>query len=440
VTATGVSFPAKQSGTVQFGTTKVGTFKSTNQGKFSVGFKVPASASGAVTVTASSAAASATTTFTVQSSTSSATTSTSTTAPPTTTTTVPPTTSTTTPPSSTGFVGRSGRQLTMNGAPYRFTGVNGPDLTTDYTINYGCGETNSQADVDSFFASLRPNSMVRVWAFQQIAWNKNTNKADFAVIDRVVNSAAAHGQKVILVLSHQWGGGCGEFFKTESWFSGGWKQALNDGTSVGAQTAPLSFEDWVKKIVPRYAANPAVGMWEPVNEPYPTVSNGGACSSTAAASLKSFFDTAGVLIHSLDSNHLVSSGLQGSGQCGTAGAEYQTLHQSAGIDVASVHDYYAGTDAMGGDQWNGIQVRINQAAAVNKPIFVGEVGINASASGGSLPTFSQRRDQFKAKMDAQIGAGIAGYMPWTWHKTQSTTEYYISFNDPTLQLLHDYAL
>ncbi|MCU1451792.1 MAG: hypothetical protein JWP02_3962 [Acidimicrobiales bacterium] len=445
VSVKGTSFPKKATGSVTFGSSVVGNFRATNAGNFTLSFAVPAGSSGAVPVTASGSGVTQSATFTVTSSSGATTTTapatTTTTAPATTTTTAPATTTTTTAPPapSSGFVSRNGRQLVLNGAPYKFTGTNAPDLSTDYAINYGCGATNSQTDVMNYLSSLRPNSMVRVWAFQSIAYNKNTKTVDFAVLDRVVADAAQTGQKLVLVLSHQWGG-CGDTFKTESWYSYGYRNIVQDGTPQGMATNPLSFYEWTRKIVTRYANSPAVAMWEPVNEPQPTVTNGGSCSTTAANTLRTFFDSVGGLIHSIDSRHLVSSGLQGSGQCGTAGAQYQTLHQSPGIDVGSVHDYYAANVAMPGDQWNGIQVRVNQMAAVNKPLFVGEVGINASDTSAGLPTLNQRRDYFKAKMDAQLGAGIVGYIPWRWAHTQDTANYYIPDGDPSLTLLHDYAV
>jgi len=33
---------------------------------------------------------------------------------------------------------------------------------------------------------------------------------------------------------------------------------------------------------------------------------------------------------------------------------------------------------MGGDQWNGIAVRIAQAASLDKPIIAGEMGLDAN--------------------------------------------------------------
>ena len=49
----------------------------------------------------------------------------------------------------------------------------------------------------------------------------------------------------------------------------------------------------------------------------------------------------GGLIKSIDSNHLVSTGVIGSGQCGASGPEYEALHALAAVDVCSFHDYGA---------------------------------------------------------------------------------------------------
>lgn len=346
-----------------------------------------------------------------------------------------------------GFVYAQGTKLYLNGGEYKFTGVNAYHLTTDYTINYGCGETNSQTDVDNFFASLRPNSMVRVWAFQQIGWDKNTNSLDFALIDRVVKSAEAHNQKLILTLGDQWGPGCGEVRKTEAWYGGGYRTVVTNGSAIDVATVKLSYWDYLDRIIPRYANSPAIGMWEPINEP---ASDDGSnnCSSTAPVTLRSFFDAVGGKIHSLDPSHLISSGLQGSGQCGTRGSEYQTLHQSPGIDIASYHDYGQDDQPMPGDQWNGLQVRLNQMAAVGKPLFVGEAGIKARDNVSGCLTTAQRRDKMKVKMDTQFPAGVVGFVPWVWVKPNTRTECLdnnYSFDieagqDVMLTLIHDYPL
>src|SRR5579863_8640944 len=62
------------------------------------------------------------------------------------------------------YVTVQGTQLYLNGQPYQFTGVNAFNLGTYAGANAGCG--GQVNDLDAFFSQLRPNSMVRVWAFQ----------------------------------------------------------------------------------------------------------------------------------------------------------------------------------------------------------------------------------------------------------------------------------
>ena len=93
-------------------------------------------------------------------------------------------------------------------------------------------------------------------------------------------------------------------------------------------------------------------MWEPISEAEASTcsaqyepqdcSGNQTCPNEAAAAqaLRSFFDTVGAEIHSLDPAHLVENGLLGSGQCGTSGTDYQYVSASPGVDVLSYHDYY----------------------------------------------------------------------------------------------------
>ncbi len=361
----------------------------------------------------------------------------------TTTTTRPPTTTTTTstvpPPPPPAVVRANASQLTLGGAPYRFTGINAYNLATDWSVNYGCGAMVDDQALDAFFASLRPDSIVRLWAFQRQVFNKYTNQLDFSPLDRVVNAAARRGQRVILTLANQWTECDDGFLKVESWYAGGYRVASStDGAS------PLSYWDYVHQIVPRYAGSPTVGMWELVNEPETRITNpdgSTGCTATAVDTLRSFFDTVGGEVHRLDPAHLIGSGVIGSGQCGSQGDSYRTVHASPGIDVASYHDYMRDDEPMPGDIWNGLKVRLDQTAALNKPLIVGEAGVLASDSAGGCVTSTQRRDKFRSKLDAQFPAGIDGFLPWAEeYSTPAACAYGIVDTDPTAAMLHDYPL
>lgn len=321
-----------------------------------------------------------------------------------------------------------GAQLYMNGQPYRFTGVNAYHLATDYSINFGCGPSTSDSDIDNFFAGLRPNSMVRFWAFQAQAYNKNTGQIDYRAIDRVVNTAARYNQRLVMVLgNHQ--NACDAFTKNEQWYSTGYRQPY------GTTANPLPYWDWMRQTVQRYATSPAVGMWEPINEPETPGSSG--CSATAAQTLRSFFDAVGGEIKTLDPNHLVSSGVLGTNQCGAVGTSYQTLHQSPGIDVASYHDYGEPSTSLPAI----LQTRLNQMTAIGKPLFIGEIGTLARDNTANCQTISQRRNLIQAKMDAQFAAGIAGYLAWDWSPTSpGSCDYEFTSSDPLMILLRNYPL
>jgi hypothetical protein len=348
-----------------------------------------------------------------------------------------------------GIIGASGDHLTLNGQIYRFTGVNAYEIATDWGINAGCGADVTTAQLDQFFSSLRPNSLVRFWAFQgSMATNVNTGQIDWGPLDRVFAAAAAYGQRLIPVLTDQ-GGTCdGNHWQDPSWYSGGFEQVFDDPAGTdGVNLTPLSYWSYLQAIVNRYKDSPALGMWEPISEAEASTcsaqyepqdcSGNQTCPNEAAAAqaLRSFFDTVGAEIHSLDPAHLVENGLLGSGQCGTSGTDYQYVSASPGVDVLSYHDYYDASDAIGGDQWNGLGVRLAQAAALDKPIIGGEAGIVAGAGTGCLSP-AQRGTDMSTKLEAQLQAGSSGVLVWNWVPTLTQPcSYDVAPGDPLLSAL-----
>lgn len=346
------------------------------------------------------------------------------------------------------FVKKQDTQLMLDGKPYRFTGVNAYELGTKWQSNAGCGPQVD--DLDSFFSQLRPHSIIRMWAFQgSIGTNVNNRTVDFAPLDRVITSAEKHGHKLILALSGQSGTCDDGHWKDLAWYSGGYNQSFNDD---GRNLAPLPYIDYVRLIVTRYKNNPTIAMWEPVSEPEASNCQSGytgdscygrqVCNDHTQASqaLRYFFDTVGTEIKRIDPNHLISSGVIGDGQCGATFENYRYIHESAGIDVASFHDYGRDTDSMPGDTWNGLQKRIDQMKIIKKPIIIGEAGINASDSVPGCKSTATRRDQIKAKMDAQFKAGVSGYLLWNWQPKSTGCNHDLTSNDPSLSLIKNYPL
>ena len=148
--------------------------------------------------------------------------------------------STTDLPAPSEYLSATGDQLLLGGAPFRFLSLNAFTLT-------GCGnpdELFDEAALDDFFASLRPRSLVRTYAFQT---------QDIAAIEAVIQSAARHQQLLNLVLADA-NGSCGDagIDKDEAWFAAGFRS---------------DYLPWVRELVTREKAQPSVGMWELVGSP-----------------------------------------------------------------------------------------------------------------------------------------------------------------------------
>ena len=345
------------------------------------------------------------------------------------------------------YVSAQGTSLYLNGEPYQFIGVNAFNLGTYAGANAGCGSQVN--DLDAFFSQLRPNSMVRVWAFQGgITTNVTTKQTDWTGLDRVVNTAQKDGIKLILVLGDQAGACDDGHWRDVSWYTSGYKQAFND---YGNGLTPIPYLDYVKLVVARYKDSPAVAMWEPINEPEAANCQSGTgtacyahqtCDEPAASqAMRSFFDDIGTTIKSIDPNHLVSSGVGGDGQCGAVYGDYQYIHAGPGIDVATYHDYDRDNEPMPGDPWNGLQERLNQMKQINKPLIIEEAGIIGGDNATGCVSLSTRMDEFKAKIDAAFIAGAAGYMPWDLTGgTPTGCNFSIGDNDPLLGFLHNYPV
>ena len=241
------------------------------------------------------------------------------------------------------FVGRSGTQLTLNGEPYRFTGINIYMAASGGTPSSCGGEL--YPDVGVPLSDMPRGIVFRFWAFQDFFVSRGSfNWTNF---DQVLSIAADHGDKVIPVLAnqHEYCDGAG---KDLAWYQSGYRTTLETGDIV-------TYRQYVSEVAARYADNPTVAMWQLVNEGQALNANGTCAEPAALSALLAFSYDVGGLVHSIDRNHLVSEGTpagwngSGLGQyCGAANDDFQTLMASPGTDVCDFHDYGYPTDPMGG--------------------------------------------------------------------------------------------
>ncbi|HEV3000347.1 MAG TPA: cellulase family glycosylhydrolase [Solirubrobacteraceae bacterium] len=355
-----------------------------------------------------------------------------------------------------GYVERSGTDLVLDGKRFGFVGANNYRLTSDSDAGYTCGTPIGDAQVGALLDQMRNAgaTVVRTWFFQ--SYHQSTGWANF---DRLLNAAAARGMKVIPVLVNNYAD-CepsGGAKKDEGFYEYGFRQA-----GWGYST---SFKSYASAVAAHYASNKTIAFWQLVNEAETSYNDQQSCNATlvddgtgtlrtrSSVILRSFADEMVGTVKAADPNHLVSLGTIGSGQCGASGAEYQYVHAGA-VDMCEYHDYDHANQAIPGDQWNGLQLRIDQCNQLGKPMFEGEVGIvadvdaNGGSAGGSTggaitaTTLQRRAGFFDAKLGAQIAGGVDGFMVWdkilessssTYNDT--TGRYGIGPSDPSNEVL-----
>ena len=281
-----------------------------------------------------------------------------------------------------------------------------------------------------------PNGIViRFWAFQNFFVSNGS--FDWTNFDQVLAIAAAHDDKVIPVLANQYDN-CDGPSKDLAWYQNGYASTVEPGDIV-------TYRQYVADVVTRYADDPTIAMWQLVNEGAAVNSDGSCDESAALSALLAFSNDVGGMIHSLDSNHLVSLGVLegysgsggGSQWCGAADGDYQTLMASPGNDVCDYHDYGYPTSPMGISSPYGLETAIAMCHADNKPIMVVETGIYADNSSA----LTSRAADFQAKFTAQFQAGVVGELLWCWTAASSYVlpdsdpDYGISAGDPSLALL-----
>jgi hypothetical protein len=330
---------------------------------------------------------------------------------------------------------------------FRFTGVDAYELSTDWAINVGCGSDMSDQEIDQLFSALGPNAVVRVWFFQELATNKYTGTRDWTGLDRVVDLADQYGVHIIATLANQDGTCDDGGWLDPSWYAGGYE------ATPPASSGRVSYQTYVAQVVQRYANNPAILAWEPVNEPRPEVCTDAsdcwdspACPDPDAArdDLKQFFDQIGAEIRSIDPSHLISDGAPPIGGCGTSTwSDFEYVDSSPGIDLMSFHDYGGGAPMSAADASEFTAV----AAADDKPLFAGENGgLDASAipnPSGSCPTEAVRAQTYQNQIlgDFSQVPEFDGWLFWNAGPPSdagpdpSVCNYETWVGDPLLQVL-----
>jgi hypothetical protein len=327
------------------------------------------------------------------------------------------------PAAVTGFVTRRGTRLFLNGQPYHFAGFNIYNANSRKNCAYTMAGTGQ---LDASLNYIGANRVFRAWYYQYLAQRGGVR--DWSAFDQSLAVARAHGYHVILTLADQWGSCDTPGYKGLSWYQGGYRQPSDPAYAL------QSYRDYVRDVVMRYKNDPTILAWQLMNEAEDADYIGGPCqesdpSGPAPRALHDFAADVSGLIKSIDPNHLVSLGTLGGGDCGIQNVSYPYVHSVPTIDLCEYHDYGANEAPLPGGPWNGLQVRLNQCAALGKPLFVGEMGSKPNELGG----FDGRAAWFDRRAHAQLAAGSVGEVAWAWMITGSTmADYDIGPGDPVL--------
>ena len=292
---------------------------------------------------------------------------------------------------------------------------------TSYDLNDGTALANTLAAVK---AAAPEANVIRVWFFQQFALNRGT--WDWAAFDKVLSVAGAHGVRVIPVLEDEWNYD-GHHTLGVHWYSGGYRNRVLRYNKV-------PYRQYVRMVAARYAGDPRIAWWELINEP--DVGGTRSCPAHAGRIFYRFVSDVAGLLKATDPAHLVSIGSAGE-VCGQTGPDYSRVNGLPTVDIASFHDYTGATDA--GGTWagrNGLRNSAARAAALGKPIYVGECGIKSTTApvNGNL---AARARYFGAKMATQFRYGnLAAYLIWQFDlrgEAATRDPYVLGPRDPALR-------
>jgi mannan endo-1,4-beta-mannosidase len=192
------------------------------------------------------------------------------------------------------------------------------------------------------------------------------------------------------------------------------------------------YQEQVKRIITRvntitgkkYTEDPAILSWEIANEPRPM-------RPAAITEYMQFIHASAMLIRSLDSNHLITTGSEGYIGSETM-AVYKTVHQDKYIDYITIHIWPKNwgwfSDKKMADQFNQIlrktraYVRKHRAEAMDlkKPLVIEEFGLPRDGQSFSLTSATTFRDRYYSFLfsmlsrDAKKGGPVAGAVFWAF--------------------------
>jgi len=363
------------------------------------------------------------------------------------------------PASSSEFVRREGRRLLVGQEPYRYAGTNmwyaaylGADapfgdrarLIRELDRLAALGISNVRILGSSELSPLK-NSVAPAFRTQSSDYNETLLRGlDFAVAEM-----GKRGMRAVIYLTNfwEWSGGMMTYLY---WTNGGRFINMNDPAHpwpefpdmvaqfYSSGPAVRMYHDYVRAVVGRtnsitgrrYADDPAVMAWQLANEPRPAGSD--AVGLRQMSAYLAWINATARLIKSLDPNHLVSTGSEGTQGCIGRDDCVVQAHSSPDVDYVTAHIWpqnwswadpknLAGTwPTVEKNTRDYIAQQVAIAERLGKPLVIEEFGFprdGESYEPGSPTTFKDRFYSliYGAVLDSvRAGGPIAGSNFWAW--------------------------
>jgi mannan endo-1,4-beta-mannosidase len=268
------------------------------------------------------------------------------------------------------------------------------------------------------------------------------NSALLKGLDFLLAEMGRRNMKAVIFLSNnwEWSGGFLQYLNWNGLIEDsvlqrklGWDE-MRDVVSrfYTCENCILQYERQLRLIVERtnsitgekYTSDPAIMAWEIANEPRPM-------RPAAIPAYEAFLHRAAILIHSLDTNHLVTAGTEG--EMGTENRNvFSTVHADSAIDYSTIHIWPKNwgwfRDTAISKSFATIIARTNDyvlahrvsAREFKKPLVIEEFGLPRDGHSFLLNSSTYFRDEFYASIfhllveGAQKGDVIAGANFWTF--------------------------
>jgi mannan endo-1,4-beta-mannosidase len=357
------------------------------------------------------------------------------------------------------FVRREGAAFRIGGASYRIAGTNmwyaaylGADapvgnrdrLKRELDRVAALGINNIRILGSSEFSPLR-NSVRPTFRDRSPRFNENL----LVGLDHALAEIGRRGMTAVIYLTNfwEWSGGMMTYLY---WTNGGRYIDMNDPAHpwpefpdmasrfYGHAAAVRMFDDFVRALVRRrnratgrlYREDPAIMAWQLANEPRPGGSE--EAGQRHMKAYRAWIDGTARLIKSIDPNHMVSTGSEGTQGCIDSADCVVEAHSSSAVDYVTAHVWpqnwswadpkdLAGTwPAVERNAHDYIDRQLGIARRLGKPLVIEEFGFPRDGGSFDPGTPTTFRDRFyrliaAAVLDsARSGGPLQGCNFWAW--------------------------